>query len=65
MFNSYATVISFGILYNNFGIFCGHLVHFFPVWYVVPRRIWQPSDRYYDFKNIFAEKMAFFAQNYC
>jgi hypothetical protein len=34
----------------SFGIFCGSLVHFmvilvvlfFPFWYVVPRKIWQP-----------------------
>jgi ABC-type spermidine/putrescine transport system permease subunit II len=25
-----------------FGIFCGHLVYFFPFWYFVPRKIWQP-----------------------
>jgi hypothetical protein len=25
-----------------FGTFFGHLVHFLPFWYVVPRKIWQP-----------------------
>jgi hypothetical protein len=25
-----------------FGTFCIHLVHFFPFWYHVPRKIWQP-----------------------
>jgi hypothetical protein len=25
-----------------FGIFYGYLVNFFPFWYVVPRKIWQP-----------------------
>jgi hypothetical protein len=22
--------------------FCGNLVHFYPFWYIVPRKIWQP-----------------------
>jgi fatty acid desaturase len=25
-----------------FGIFCGHLVYFSPIWYFVPWEIWQP-----------------------
>jgi hypothetical protein len=25
-----------------FGIFCGYFGTFFPFWYVVPRKIWQP-----------------------
>jgi hypothetical protein len=25
-----------------FGIFYGHLVYFSPIWYSVPRKIWQP-----------------------
>jgi hypothetical protein len=25
-----------------FGIFYGHLVYFFPFWYAVLRKIWQP-----------------------
>jgi hypothetical protein len=25
-----------------FDTFCVHLVHFFPFWYHVPRKIWQP-----------------------
>jgi hypothetical protein len=25
-----------------FGIFCGNLVHIFPLWYVKTRKIWQP-----------------------
>jgi hypothetical protein len=29
-----------------FGIFCGNLVYFFPFWYVVPRKIWQPWTCY-------------------
>jgi hypothetical protein len=29
----------------TFGIFCGHLVIFFPFWYVEPRKIWQPCTR--------------------
>jgi hypothetical protein len=24
------------------GIFYGYLVHFFPFWYVQPRKVWQP-----------------------
>jgi hypothetical protein len=44
-----------GILYSHFvyftakwyilwlfGTFGGYLVYFFPFWYVVPRKIWQP-----------------------
>jgi hypothetical protein len=34
---------------RTFGTFCGHLVYFmairkifFPFWYIVPRKIWQP-----------------------
>jgi hypothetical protein len=27
-----------------FGIFCGHLVYFFPFWYFVQRKIWQPRS---------------------
>jgi hypothetical protein len=27
-----------------FGTFCGHLVHFVPFWYFVPRKIWQPCS---------------------
>jgi hypothetical protein len=27
---------------RTFGIFCGYLVYFFPFWYVIPRKIWQP-----------------------
>jgi hypothetical protein len=32
------------ILYNlrRFGIFCNNLEYFYPFWYVVPRKIWQP-----------------------
>jgi hypothetical protein len=26
----------------TFGIVCGNLVYFFPFWYFVPRKIWQP-----------------------
>jgi hypothetical protein len=26
----------------QFAVFCGHLVYFFPFWYVVQRKIWQP-----------------------
>jgi hypothetical protein len=25
-----------------FSIFCGHWVYFYPFWYFVPRKIWQP-----------------------
>jgi hypothetical protein len=32
------------ILYK-FGTFCGHLVYFFPFWYVAPRKIWQPGQQ--------------------
>jgi hypothetical protein len=29
-------------IFLPFGIFCGHLVYVFPpVWYIVPRKIWQ------------------------
>jgi hypothetical protein len=27
-----------------FGTFYGHLVHFYPFWYVEPRKIWQPCN---------------------
>jgi hypothetical protein len=29
----------FGVFYDDFGIICGHLVHFFVFWYVGPRKI--------------------------
>jgi hypothetical protein len=29
-------------IYGHFGIFVGYLVYFFPFWYVVARKIWQP-----------------------
>jgi hypothetical protein len=25
-----------------FELFCGHLVYYMVIWYVVPRKIWQP-----------------------
>jgi hypothetical protein len=28
----------------TFGIVCGNLVYFFPFWYFVPRKIWQPCS---------------------
>jgi hypothetical protein len=28
----------------TFGTFCGHLVHFFPFWFIVQRKIWQPCQ---------------------
>jgi hypothetical protein len=28
---------------RQFGIVYGHLVYFFPFWYFLPRKIWQPS----------------------
>jgi hypothetical protein len=34
-------MVIFYTLWPN-GIFCGHLVHFSPFWYVVERKIWQP-----------------------
>jgi hydrogenase-4 membrane subunit HyfE len=27
-----------------FGIFCGDLVYFVIIWYIVPRKIWQPCS---------------------
>jgi hypothetical protein len=32
----------FGIFYDHLVIFAFILVHFFPFWYHVPRKIWQP-----------------------
>jgi hypothetical protein len=29
-----------------FGIFCGHLVYFSQLWYIVPRKLWQPTSWY-------------------
>jgi hypothetical protein len=29
----------------TFGTFCCDLVHFPPVWYIVPRKIWQPCNQ--------------------
>jgi hypothetical protein len=26
----------------SIGTFCGHFVYFFPFWYALPRKIWQP-----------------------
>jgi hypothetical protein len=31
-----------GNILGPFGIFCGNLVYFSPLWYFVPRKIWQP-----------------------
>jgi hypothetical protein len=31
---------------RQFCTFCIHLVHFFRVWYHVPRKIWQPCIRF-------------------
>jgi hypothetical protein len=31
-----------GILYGHLVHFVGHLVYFFPFWYVVPKKFWQP-----------------------
>jgi hypothetical protein len=44
--------IFMSILYilGPFGVICGHLVYFFPFWYVVPRNIWQP--RFQIDKNV-------------
>jgi hypothetical protein len=28
-----------------FGLFCGNFVYFSPLWYFVPRKIWQPCAR--------------------
>jgi hypothetical protein len=30
------------VYFWKFGRFCSHLVDIFPVWYFVPRKIWQP-----------------------
>jgi hypothetical protein len=32
----------FGYILWTFGKVCGNLVYFFPFWYFVPRKIWQP-----------------------
>jgi ABC-type antimicrobial peptide transport system permease subunit len=58
------------------GIFCGHFDVYFPFWFVVPRKIWQPF-RKNEFavqkfvqgvnvmiSKIFSSKIAFFASNY-
>jgi hypothetical protein len=33
---------TFWIIYDHFGTFCVHLVHFSPFWYHAPRNTWQP-----------------------
>jgi hypothetical protein len=42
----YGHLVYFMIIWNvvwPFGLFYGHLVYlFFPFWYVVPKKIWQP-----------------------
>jgi hypothetical protein len=31
-----------GKFYGHFGTFCGPFGIFFPFWFIVPRKIWQP-----------------------
>jgi hypothetical protein len=38
----WSTLWHFRIFFIPFGIFYDYLVYFFPFWYVVPRKIWQP-----------------------
>jgi hypothetical protein len=40
IWSTYLTVIWY--IMRLFGIFHGKLLYFFPFWYVVPRKIWQP-----------------------
>jgi hypothetical protein len=39
-------------LSGTFDTFCGLLVHFFPFWYVVPKKIWQPCTQLWQLKVI-------------
>jgi hypothetical protein len=40
-------------MFCPFGIFCGHFGIFFPFWYVVPRKIWQPWLGYLHVGRLF------------
>jgi hypothetical protein len=41
----YVTIVqTFGIFYGDSVYFVVTLVYFFPFWYVVPRKIWQPCS---------------------
>jgi hypothetical protein len=38
----YSHLVYVGTLWTCVPTFCGNLVYFYPLWYVVPRKIWQP-----------------------
>jgi hypothetical protein len=40
--DTWSILRSFVILYGHLVIVCGNLVYFFPFWYFVARKIWQP-----------------------
>jgi hypothetical protein len=45
---SWCILWALGLFYGHWKIFCGHSVYFVVVWYVVPRKIWQPCSAVYS-----------------
>jgi hypothetical protein len=46
LYGHWSIIKLFDIVCGYFGIFYDYLVNFFPFWYVVPRKIWQPRLEY-------------------
>jgi hypothetical protein len=42
--DTWSILRSFVICYLHFVIVHGNLIYFFPFWYFVPRKIWQPRE---------------------
>jgi hypothetical protein len=49
----------FCYILSTFGIVRGNLVYFFPFWYFVPRKIWQPWRRSFRVSNEYASNQFF------